>query len=316
MAKDIAPILNEQIQTSFKDYCLKDRRISQISKRIRDGTADFVDAHDYAERLGENLSRALVNNLTAETLPNERLYYNIATRTITPCLEENYNLVNEVAADIQQIVDNGTGIGLGSVKADFPKERIQGLIDKMTSEDPLINMVVVWLKEPIINNSEAFVDDYIKENAKFRSEVGLKTQIIRRADSGACEWCRALAGSFDYDDMPQHIKDNIYRRHEFCRCTVTYVSEKTSQNVWTKRTWTTSSQDLESRKSAGSVETLTALERISQAENIERDRVVSDFMKQTGYTRETARRSTFNKTPEEIAREIKKIKERQKIIRG
>ena len=66
MAQDIAPILNEKIQTSFKNNCMKDRRITQISKRIRDGTATLTDAHDYAEHLGENLSKALVTNLTAD----------------------------------------------------------------------------------------------------------------------------------------------------------------------------------------------------------------------------------------------------------
>ena len=105
MAADVVPVLNERIQTSFKSNVMRDRRIAQISKRIRDGTATFLDGHDYAERLGENLSRALVTNLTAETLPDGTLYYNIAKRTVTPALRENYDLTNEVAADIQQILD-------------------------------------------------------------------------------------------------------------------------------------------------------------------------------------------------------------------
>ena len=86
MATDVVPQLNEAIQTSFQGNVMKDRRIAQISKRIRDGTATFVDGHDYAERLGENLSRALASNLTEQTLPDGRLYYNIAKRTITPAL--------------------------------------------------------------------------------------------------------------------------------------------------------------------------------------------------------------------------------------
>ena len=87
MAQDIVPVLNERVQSSFKSYCLKDRRLTQISKRIRDGTANQIDAHDYAEHLGENLSRALVNNLTADNLPNGKLYFNIAQRVVIPGLE-------------------------------------------------------------------------------------------------------------------------------------------------------------------------------------------------------------------------------------
>lgn len=311
MVQDVVPILNERIQASFKNFCMRDRRITQINNRIRDGTATFGDAHDYAERVGDNLSRALVNNLTAENLPNGKLYYNIATRTVTPGLEENYNLINDVSADIQKAIDRKNNIGLGSVRADFPVERIRGLIDKMTVEGLDLEDVIRWLVEPIINNSEAFADDYIRANAKFRTDVGLKTKIIRIADPGCCEWCAALEGEYDYGSEP----DEVYQRHEYCRCTVTYVSDKISQNVWSKRTWETDLNDFERRKNAGNADKRSAQERLSQAENIERDRIISDFVKQTGYSRRTASQSTLRKSPQEIAREIAKIKERQSTIR-
>ena len=312
MAQDIAPILNEKIQSSFKSYCMRDRRLIQISNRVRDGTATFKDAHDYAEQLGDNLSKALVKNLTAENLPNGKLYYNIANRTVTPGLEENYNLVNDISAQIQKSVDAKAKIGLGSVKADFPKERIQGLIDKMTSDDLDLEDAIKWLREPIVNNSEAFADDYVKANASFRQDAGLKTKIIRRADPNCCKWCADLEGEYDLGSEP----DDIYRRHEYCRCTVTYRTEKTSQNVWSKRTWETSSEDLVKRKDAGQESKMSVQERLSQAENIERDKTISNYMKQTGYTRRTARASTLSKSPEEIEKEIEKVKERQKKIRG
>ena len=312
MAQDVVPELNEKIQSSFKNYCMKDRRLIQISNRIRDGTASFKDAHDYAEHVGENLSKALVNNLTADNLPNGKLYYNIASRTVTPSLEENYELVNDISAQIQKAIDKKAKIGLGSVKADFPKERIQGLIDKMSADDLDLEDAIKWLKEPIVNNSEAFADDYIKANASFRTEAGLKTKIIRRADPNCCKWCSDLEGEYDYGSAP----DDIYRRHEFCRCTVTYQSAKTSQNVWSKRTWETSAEDLEKRKDTGSSSKMTVQDRISQAENLEREKVISNYVKETGYSRATASRSTKGKSPEEIAAEISKIKERQKKIRG
>ena len=312
MAQDVVPELNEKIQSSFKNYCMKDRRLIQISNRIRDGTASFKDAHDYAEHVGENLSKALVNNLTADNLPNGKLYYNIASRTVTPSLEENYELVNDISAQIQKAIDKKAKIGLGSVKADFPKERIQGLIDKMSADDLDLEDAIKWLKEPIVNNSEAFADDYIKANASFRTEAGLKTKIIRRADPNCCKWCSDLEGEYDYGSAP----DDIYRRHEFCRCTVTYQSAKTSQNVWSKRTWETSAEDLEKRKDTGSSSKMTVQDRISQAENLEREKVISKYVKETGYSRATASRSTKGKSPEEIAAEISKIKERQKKIRG
>ena len=258
MATDVVPVLNERIQTSFQSNVMKDRQIAQISKRIRDGTATFVDGHKYAERVGENLSKALVTNLNANTLPDGKLYYNIAKRTVTPALEENYNLTNDVAADIQKILDESAGIGLNAVRADFPKERIQGLIDKMTADGITLEEALEWLAEPIINNSEAFFDDFIDSNAKFRNDVGLKATLTRTADPKCCDWCSALEGTYDYDNAPE----DIYRRHEYCRCTVTYQSGKKSQNVWTKKSWESTPEQLEERKTVGQQQTMTPEERI------------------------------------------------------
>lgn len=312
MIQDVVPILNEQVQSSFKNYCMKDRRLTQISKRIRDGTANQKDSHDYAEHLGENLSRALINNLTADKLPNGTLYYNIAQRIVVPGLEENYNLVNDTAADIQAIADAKAKIGLGSVKADFPVNRINGLIDKMTSDNIAIEQALRWLGEPIINNSEAFFDDYVKANADFRANVGLKATITRTVVSGCCKWCEELAGTYDYDSVPPEV----YQRHEFCRCTVTYQSRKTSQNVWSKKTWESSPEEIQRRENAGKTTQMSAMERINQIEQLERDKQIQSFVSETGYSRRAAQYITRKKDPQQIQAEIKKIKERQRVIAG
>ena len=312
MAQDVVPILNEQIQSSFKNYCLRDRRLTQISKRIRDGTANQRDAHDYAEHLGENLSQALVRNLTADNLPNGTLYYNIAQRTVVPSLEENYTLINDISKDIQAIADKKAKIGLGVVRADFPTGRINGLIDKMTADNILFEQAVKWLMEPIVNNSEAFFDDFVKANAEFRTNVGLKATITRTVAPGCCKWCEELAGTYDYGSAP----DEIYARHEFCRCTVTYQSQKTSQNVWSKRSWESLPEELERRENTGRLTQMSAQERLSQIEQIERDRQISDFVTRTGYSRQTARAATLKKDPQEIEAQIRKIQERQRLIAG
>lgn len=274
MATDVVPVLNERIQTSFQSEVMKDRRIAQITKRIRDGTATMTDGHDYAERLGEHLSKALTSNLTAETLPDGKLYYNIAKRTVTPALQTNYELTNEVAADIQRIIDKDAGIGLGTVKADFPEERVQGLIDMMTKEGISLEDALAWLDEPIINNSEAFFDDYVDANATFRNDVGLKATITREVAFNCCDWCAELAGTYDYDKAPP----DIYKRHKYCRCIVTYKNERKAQNVWTKRQWESSPEQIEERKKAGEPSrVISAAERAEQASLIYRDTVMSTF---------------------------------------
>lgn len=311
MAADVVPVLNEKIQTSFQSNMMRDRRIAQISKRIRDGTATFVDGHDYAERLGESLSKALISNLNEENLPDGRLYYNIAKRTVTPALQNNYELTNEAAEQIQSIIDSRLGIGLKSIKADFPESRIKGLIDKMTTEGISLEDALIWLGEPIINNSEAFFDDFIDSNAKFRTEAGLKATITRIAEANCCPWCDSLAGTYEYGSAP----DDIYRRHQYCRCTVTYQTGKKSHNVWSKRQWESSPEEIDRRKTIGQKSTISAAERIEQAAQLLRDEVISDFQKETGYSRRSAGIITRNKNPAEVLKEVEKIKERQRALR-
>lgn len=246
MAVDVVPELKKAIETDFRTNMAKDAQVKAITKRIRDGTATLVDGHRYAEQAGKNLSKALRKNLTAETLPDGKLYYNIAKRTITPTLKNNYELVNKTASEIQEFLDYKAKIGLQSVKAQFPNERIIGLIDKMTEDDITLEDALAWLDEPIVNNSEAFFDDYVKANADFRQSVGMKTTITRFVSSGCCTWCGDMAGTYDY----KHAPDDIYRRHEHCRCDVVYESEKVVQNVWSKDTFSTAAELLE-RRNAG-----------------------------------------------------------------
>ena len=147
---DVVPALNEEITLKFQRNMMRDRRAARVAERIQNGTAVLADGHEYAQTLGECLANALQTTLTEENLPDGTMYYNIANRTVKPALMVNYDLVNENAAEIQKVVDKG--IGLNAVKAAFPEERINGLIDK------IVDVGLVYITEPIVNNTEAFFD--------------------------------------------------------------------------------------------------------------------------------------------------------------
>lgn len=242
--EDVVPGLVYDIRNSFRNRMELDRRVLTVNRRIRDGTATMIDAHTYSQRAGVNLSNAMLQHITEENLPNGVLYFNIAERTVTPMLLEDYELVNETAAAVQRIADKKAKIGLTASKADFPEERIEGLVKKMTEPDLEFAQRLVWLKEPIVNNSEAFFDDFTKKNAEVRQQIGLKTTITRIVFPGCCPWCDEMAGTYEYGKEPA----DIYRRHENCRCDVVYQTERTSQNVWSKKTWESTPEELERRR--------------------------------------------------------------------
>ena len=70
-----------------------------------------------------------------------------------------------------------------------------------------------------------------------------------RRDSGArcCDWCADLDGVYDYKDAPKEV----YARHEFCRCVVTFENGRERQNVWTKERWTADRDELDRRREYG-----------------------------------------------------------------
>lgn len=240
---DIVPELMDKIKTGFGDRVRQDRTVKRITNRIRDGTAKLADGHEYAQRLGEILSEVLKKELAADILPNEKLYYNIADRTVRPMLEQNHGMTDAAASEIQKIIDRLNGIGLNPVSARLPADRINGLIDKLAEEGR------EWLGEPIVNCTESFFDDFIKVNAGFRGGIGMNPIIERTASPGCCEWCAGLAGTYDYFDLEEG--SDVYKRHEHCRCVVTYKNGSGRQDIWSKKVWQPPESELERRKTVG-----------------------------------------------------------------
>lgn len=296
---DVVPALLDSIQNAFREKLSTDAKIKRITNRIRDGTAKESDIHGYAERVGEILSKSYIDTLTPDALPNGQFYYNIAQRIVEPTLRENHGLVNAVAIRIQEQLDARKGIGIKPITAEFPSGRINGLISKIT-ESETFESAIRWLKEPIVNNSEAFADDFMQENALTRARSGMRVRIVRKVAPGCCPWCDAMAGSYDYGSEP----DNIYRRHEYCRCVVTFEAGRTNQNVWSKKQWESSPETLTERRRAGP-DTMTAEERRQVIEQREKDALISQIMSVTGFSRETAR-DIANKSPEKIRKELAK----------
>ena len=77
----------------------------------------------------------------------------------------------------------------------------------------------------------AFADDCMQKNAAFRSKAGFMTCIERRDHPGCCERYSRQAGRYEYPAVPK----DVYRRHDNCKCTVTYRTDGKPQDVWSKR---------------------------------------------------------------------------------
>ncbi|MCD8087554.1 MAG: hypothetical protein LUE22_03055 [Oscillospiraceae bacterium] len=249
MADDIVPELLEAIQKSFADFVAADADITALLEKVAAGTATHAETEEYALLIGEYAASALKINLTAETLPDGTLYYNIAERTIPPTLQQSYEMVTDVATQVQQTLNEAAGIGIKPITAELDTERVEGIVNTAVNAEN-IEAAQKVIGESVVNITQSFADDFVQSNAEFHYQAGLKPTITRKVVGGCCDWCMSLAGTYEYG---QHPKD-IFRRHKNCRCTVTYdPGDGSKEDVWTKKPVTSSADaaTIEERKTIG-----------------------------------------------------------------
>lgn len=229
--EDIAPDLLAAIREEFTHSIQRNRKIITLYEAIQKGTATYQDAGVYAYEIGEALSMAMLKHISSAALPDGRMYFNIADRVLRPLLEENHGLISDAALRVQTELNHKAGIGLKAQAAKINDDRISGIVDKVSEAETFDD--VAWvLDEPVKTFSQSIVDDTLKANVQFQGSAGLRPVVIRKSTRKCCEWCQALDGKYDYPDVPE----DVYRRHERCRCTVDYdPGSGKRQNVWTKK---------------------------------------------------------------------------------
>lgn len=131
---DIGVKLWESIEREFRNAIEKDMMIVAFEDRLGRGAAGFGDVSEYANRLGEIAGEVLRKHLKKENLPNGKIYWNIAQKTIRPILKMVHELVNEAAAAVQKQEDKKIGISLKPIKPPFPEDRAKDLIGKIVAE--------------------------------------------------------------------------------------------------------------------------------------------------------------------------------------
>lgn len=256
MVEDIVPSLLKKIKSEFEGARLDSEVLKDLLSKLHHSKASYLDANQYAIEIGEILSKALGASLTNETLPDGKMYYNIAQRVLTDVLGRNYELVSDYTEQVQKNLNSEAKIGLAAQVPELNQDRIDGLVNRLASEESFDD--VKWLLvDPIVIFSQSIVDDSIRKNVEFHHKVGLSPKIVRRVVGHPCKWCKSLEGSYNYPEVPK----DIYRRHGNCRCTVDYhPGNGKKQNVHTKE-WTDEKQKLVRKRSRIGIESVDEREQ-------------------------------------------------------
>lgn len=233
--EDMAPMLIEDVTGEFHRLYDASGKISGLLAKVKAKTATYAEAQEYALEVSRLIGQAWQKYVKADTLPDGKMYYNIASRLIPAVLDENHALVAGYAVEVQKGLNDRAGIGLKAQKAELDGDRVDGLVE-LASNAERYDQVSGKLLSAFENFSQHTVDETIRKNADLHYNTGLSPKIIRRSNGKCCAWCRSLAGSHDY---PAFDRD-VYRRHDNCRCTVLYDpadGSKKFQNVHSRR-WT------------------------------------------------------------------------------
>lgn len=232
MAKDIAPALLEKLRNAFNEKFNQNKKIKDLYQVIQEGKATYREVNELSIEVGDILAEVFQENLSSDILPDGRMYYNIAKKTVEPMMVNNYNIVIDNGVIVQELLNQKAGMRIKAQVPALNQSRIDGIIDRLDAEEVFDD--IKWiLDEPVKNFTQAVVDDLVKVNVEFHYNLGLRPKIVRKAAPGCCKWCDALEGEYEY---PDDVPDDVYRRHRFCRCTVEYnPGDGRRQNVWTKQ---------------------------------------------------------------------------------
>lgn len=236
--EDIAPQLIQAVTDEFHRLYNGSSKIQTLLGKVKKRTATYAEAQEYAIEVAELIRRAYEKHVSSATLPDGKMYYNIADRLIPETLDENYRLVSQYAANVQTSLNKNAGTDLKAQIPELEQDRVDGLVDLASNADRYDD-VADQLLTAFENFSQHIVDETIRKNADFHYGAGMSPKIIRKSHGKCCKWCKDLAKEYDYRELYDSDDPRaVFRRHENCRCTVLYDpadGSKSLQNVHTKK---------------------------------------------------------------------------------
>lgn len=204
----------------------EDAVLSRVLAKADSGTADFTDTSRYHDRMAEIVG-AVMREHVLEVPAESR------SALCERVLRDRYRDSAELLARVQEALDASLGIRLAPQIPAFQTERVRKIghsLEDATAPDEKIQRRAESASANVVR---AFQDRYVQENARFRSDAGLKCWIVRDAGAKCCDWCAGIDGKYEYGSEPK----DVYGRHDNCTCTVTYENGRKRQDVWSKRTW-------------------------------------------------------------------------------
>ena len=240
----------QEIKDEFAKRCQADKEISSLLARIQSGSGSYEDASEASRRIGSELSRIYTQKMRDAYNVNISAGTDEIDEILRQTLKHDYETITDLSKATQENLNKTAGINMKAVAPEYNVNRTEGIISRVDEfSQRNLDAAMNELETNMVNYSMSVVDDSVKANAEYQFKAGMVPK-IKRIMHGfkPCKWCQALAGTYEYPDVP----NDVYRRHQNCYCTVTYtpVGSKRSQDVWSKKWGKERDFEIEQRKRA------------------------------------------------------------------
>ena len=209
----------EDIKGPFLEALAADKRAQELLEMINAGTGTYSTASEYAARVGDCLARVL-----REYAPTTDISEWDLENLIPQSLGLDHSIVVEVCQTVQETLYADAGLGIQYIEPKFDTSRAYGIVTELQNNPEFVNIENTFYDQ-IANFSQNVVDESIRSNASMLSRAGIESKVIRVAEHGACPWCIKQQGTYNYEDV-RGTGNDVWRRHENCRCTIDFVTER------------------------------------------------------------------------------------------
>lgn len=219
------PLKYADIADEFISTVHKDARAAHLAGVIEAGRGSYVTAGQYAARVGDLLGRVLRRHAPVNGISD----WDVES-LIPGVLGADHNMVIAVTNQVQANMNAVAGIYMRVQTPAFNGNRAYGIVTELLNNPEFVNIERSFYDQ-LTNFSMSVVDDAIRDNAAVQSAAGYSVHIKRTAEYGACAWCEDVAGVYDFASARETVGNDLWKRHENCRCTIDYTTRGRTERV-------------------------------------------------------------------------------------
>ena len=186
----------EDIKQEFINTVNGDKKCQELYAKIRSGDASYATGSQLAARIGECLGKVLRMHA-----PDTSVYDWNLSDLLPKSLGLDHRMVATACEQIQEKMNKDAGLGIKPKTPKFDYDRVQGMIKELEDHADRFEDIEKSFYDQLCNFSQSIADQSIRDNAQMLARAGVKTQVIRQAEFKACQWCRDIAGVYDYAEV-------------------------------------------------------------------------------------------------------------------